>query len=214
MSSMPSGDCNKRPAPDAAAVIDFWFGDPTDADNVDHRGGMWFSPTEAQDRALRERFRSLHARAERGDLDGWRGEPGTVLALVLLLDQFTRNLYRGAASAFANDARALAIAQEGVKRGFDRSMHFVERAFFYMPFQHSEKLEVQRRSARLFKTLLESSPESFRSFAENSYEHAVLHCDIVERFGRFPHRNESLGRRSTGPEKQYLEQGGHRFGQG
>lgn len=211
MSNDGFSDCM---APDAAAVLEFWFGDAADPDNVKRRGPFWFKATESQDRAIRERFGGLHDRAQHGGLDHWACEPQSGLALILLLDQFTRNLYRGTPSAFANDARALAISRDGVVRGLDRPLSVVERAFWYMPFQHCEDREVQRESVRLYKALLDESPAPLMPFSKNTYEFAVLHCEIVERFGRFPHRNELLGRPSTSEEEHYLADGGHRFGQG
>ncbi len=211
---MPNDDCSERRGSDAEAVLEFWFGDPTDPDNVRRRGDFWFKASEDEDRVLRNRFAGLHDSAQRGDLDHWTDDPRGALALILLLDQFTRNLYRGTASAFANDARALEISRAGIFRGLDRGAGVVERAFWYMPFQHSEDLEDQRESVRLFQGLLDESPAPFFQFSNNAYEFAVLHCEIVERFGRFPHRNELLGRASTDEERNYLHSGGHRFGQG
>lgn len=209
-----SSDASSKPGGEAAAVLDFWFSDPVDPDNVERRGKLWFASTRAQDRDLRERFGPLHDRAGQGELESWSAQPRSALALILLLDQFTRNLYRGTASAFGNDAQALALARDGLGRDFDSSLHTVERAFFYMPFQHSEDLEDQHRSVQLFEKLAKSCPAPFRGFAGNFHEYAVLHRDIIERFGRFPHRNDLLGRRSTEAERRYLERGGHRFGQG
>lgn len=207
---MSKEDCSDE----AGALLAFWFGDAEDAEQVAARRKFWFSPSAEQDRELRERFAALHERAQRGELDHWVGEPRQTLALVLLLDQLTRNLYRGSARAFANDARALAICLDGTARGMEVALGVVERTFWYLPLQHSEKLEDQRHSVRRFRALLEDSPAPFRAFAKNSYDFAVLHCEIIERFGRFPHRNELLGRPSTGMEREYLASGGHRFGQG
>lgn len=214
MSRMLNDDCSDRLEPDAAAVLDFWFGDARDPDKVRQRGRFWFSAGADHDRLLRARFGALHDRAQQGELEHWTAAPLSALALILLLDQFTRNLYRGTPSAFANDARALAVSRDGIARGVDGALSIAERAFWYMPFQHSEDLEDQRRSVRLFRALLDDSPAPFVPFSKNAYEFAVLHCGIVERFGRFPHRNAILGRASTAEEKAYLADGGHRFGQG
>lgn len=211
---MPNDDCSEPRDPDVEAVLEFWFGDPADPDNVRRRGAFWFKASEDQDRDLRKRFAALHDSGQRGDLDHWTDAFRGALALILLLDQFTRNLYRGTASAFANDARALGISRAGIARGLDSGAGVVERAFWYMPFQHSEDLEDQRESVRLFQGLLDESPVPFVPFSKNAYEFAALHCEIVERFGRFPHRNELLGRASTDEERDYLHGGGHRFGQG
>lgn len=214
MSRTSSDDCSERRSAEAEELLEFWLGDVSDPDNVKRRGKLWFRAGEAQDRTLRERFSGLHDRAQRGELDHWAAAPRGGLALILLLDQLTRNLYRGTASAFANDARALAISRQGIARGLDGALTVVERAFWYMPFQHSEDLGVQREGVSLFKALLDDSPAALVPFSKNTYQNAVLHCEIVERFGRFPHRNELLGRPATGEERQYLDGGGHRFGQG
>lgn len=198
----------------AEALLDFWFGDTSDPDKLERRHKLWFSSTKAQDRELRERFAALHEQAVRGELHAWMAEPRTALALVLLLDQLSRNLYRGTARAFANDAQALALAKESIERAYDRSLGVLERVFLYMPFEHSESLDDQHSSLELFGALMRAAPEPLENYLKSAYEHAVLHCEIVERFGRFPHRNELLGRQSTASEKQYLEQGAQRFGQG
>ncbi|HSH42223.1 MAG TPA: DUF924 family protein [Arenicellales bacterium] len=211
---MSNDGCSSNPDPDAGAVLEFWFGDPADPANVKERGKLWFSADQAVDERIRKRFGVLHEQAARGELEDWTGDPRAALALVVLLDQFTRNLYRGSAAAFSNDARALEISRDGVARGLGASLGVVERAFWYMPFQHCEDLEVQRRSVRLYRALVDDSPPQFKPFSENAYEFAVLHCEIIERFGRFPHRNELLGRSSTDEELEYLAGGGHRFGQG
>lgn len=211
---MSSDASNNNHDSGASAVLEFWFGDRDDPENVKRRRKLWFTSTPDQDREIRERFGMLHEKAQAGDLDGWAEAPKTALALIVLLDQFTRSLYRGRGAAFVNDARSLALASAAVERGFDRMLHPVERAFLYMPFQHSENPDDQERSMRLYRALLDECPLSLRAFARDSYEHAALHRDIVERFGRFPHRNELLGRSSTEAERRYLEDGGHRFGQG
>jgi uncharacterized protein (DUF924 family) len=214
MSRMLKGDFNDHLDRDAVAVLEFWLGDTADPENAGRRREFWFAASERRDQAMRERFGELHERAQRGELDHWAAGPRGTLALILLLDQFTRNLYRGTPSAFASDARALAISREGMARGMDGALGVVERVFWYMPFQHCEDNAVQRESVRLYKAVLDDSPAPFIPFSKNAYEYAVLHCEIIERFGRFPHRNDLLGRPSTREEKEYLEGGGHRFGQG
>jgi len=211
MSAMSNGFCGN---PAAARLLEFWFGDPGDPENVARRHKLWFQATPADDRTIQARFAGLHQRAARGYLDDWSATPHGLLALVVVLDQFSRNLYRATALAFANDGKSLALAQDAVRRGCDRPLQVVERAFLYMPFQHSESRVDQRRSVRLYRALRDSSPAELAKFAGNQYQHAVLHCEIVERFGRFPHRNAVLGRPSTRAEAGYLDGGGQRFGQG
>lgn len=212
--SQTSSDAFNRPGTEAGELLDFWFGDPSDAGALEQRNELWFSSSVERDRTLRERFGSLHERAARGDLGSWMSRPRTALALVLLLDQLTRNLHRGTSAAFSNDARALACSRESIARDFDSSLHVPERVFLYMPFQHSEDLANQVRSVDLFGALVETADSRFKDYARKVYEYAVLHHDIVQRFGRFPHRNELLGRVSTQSEKQYLAEDGPRFGQG
>lgn len=211
---MSNAVSSSKPDPDVLGVLDFWFGDAEDPENVERRVKQWFAGGESQDRVLRERFGPLHDRARRGELDAWVDTPHGALALVLLLDQFTRNLYRGTASAFTNDEQALALAGDGIRREFDRALNVVERAFLYMPFQHSERIEDQRESVELFDSIVSDSPEPLKAFASNTYDYAVQHYELIERFGRFPHRNELLGRRSTPAERAYLDGGGRTFGQG
>lgn len=211
MSVMSSDACSN---PEAARVLEFWLGDPADAGNVAARGKLWFASTPEQDQMIGERFGALHRAARAGELDHWSSAPRDLLALVVLLDQFSRNLYRSTPLAFANDAKSLALARAALQRGFDEPLQVVERAFLYMPFQHSESRDDQRESVRLYRTLRDGSPAELATFARNSYDYAVLHCEIVERFGRFPHRNAVLGRPSTREEIDYLNDGGQRFGQG
>jgi len=200
--------------PEARRVLAFWFGDADDADNIERRGRMWFAAGPADDLAIREGFGALHDAACRGALDGWRRHAREALALVVLLDQFTRCLYRASGEAFSQDERALALSRAVMERGLDRGLRLVERVFLYMPFQHAESRDRQRESVELYAALAAAAPPALQSFARNTYDYAVLHREIVERFGRFPHRNELLGRSSTREEEDYLEQGGHRFGQG
>jgi len=211
MSARSSGACSN---PAAGRVLDFWLGDPADAANIESRERLWFGASPRQDAMLRRRFATLHGRARGGELDHWAGAPRDLLALVVLLDQFSRNLYRATSLAFASDAKSLALARAALQRGFDEPLQVAERAFLYMPFQHSESRVDQRRSVRLYRALRDSSPAELAKFAGNQYQHAVLHCEIVERFGRFPHRNAVLGRPSTRAEAGYLDGGGQRFGQG
>jgi uncharacterized protein (DUF924 family) len=143
--------------------------------------------------------------AAQGSLANWVGTAGDCLALVLLLDQFPRNAFRGTARAFASDALALEAARLALARGYDRDMLPVERLFVYLPFEHSERLEDQVRACELTRELA--------PFAETKdiYQYAVRHRDIIARFGRFPHRNEALGRPSTPEETEFLKQPGSGF---
>ncbi len=183
-------------------VLDFWFG-PRET-RVAARA-EWFRKDEAFDAEIRRRFGDLHARAARRELEAWRASPEPLLALVVVLDQFSRNLYRGDARAFAQDAHALECAREELKRGDDLSLRPVERQFLYLPFEHSENLDDQDVGVERMRSL--------EAFAETRglTEWAERHRVIVRRFGRFPHRNAALGRTSTADEAEFLKQPGSSF---
>ena len=188
--------------PRAAEVLRFWFGD--DAGYGQSRKA-WFEKNPEFDREIRARFLALHEQAALGALEAWRASPGDCLALVIALDQFPRNLYRGDAKAFASDARALATARHAIEREYDTGMLPVERLFLYLPFEHSESLDDQWRALALIGRLA-PWPET-----KDVFSYAVRHWEIVRRFGRFPHRNAALGRASTPEELEFLKQPGSGF---
>ena len=197
----------KTPAidPQAQAVLDFWFGRPGDAHHLQPRD-EWFRKDEAFDAAIGARFGTLIGEALRGGLAHWAAQPLGALATIIVLDQFTRNSARGTAGMFAGDARALAAAQALVASGADRTLAGVQRQFVYLPFEHAEDLTMQRESMRLFAQLGRDEP-ALAGLLEWAHKHAV----IIERFGRFPHRNEALGRASTPEEVEFLKQPGSGF---
>jgi uncharacterized protein (DUF924 family) len=178
-------DSGMRPA----EVLDFWF-------QRDRKA--WFAKDERFDAEIRARFLPLYERAAAGGLPDWLEEPRRCLALVIVLDQFPRNLFRGSARAFAADPLAREAARTIVDRGWDREYSPDERTFAYLPFEHSESIEDQERSLILFK-------------GGENFEWARKHYDIVRRFGRFPHRNAALGRASTLEEEEFLKQQGSGF---
>jgi uncharacterized protein (DUF924 family) len=184
--------------PRAAAVIDFWFGSG-------ERDKRWFEKNAAFDEEVRKRFLALHEEAKAAKLAHWRNEPAECLALIVLLDQLPRNMFRGTARAFATDSLALELAKHAVAKGFDRAMRPVERMFVYLPHEHAESLEEQLRACELTAPLA--------AFAEtaDTYRYATLHRDIIQRFGRFPHRNAILGRASTLEEIEFLKEPGSSF---
>jgi uncharacterized protein (DUF924 family) len=157
----------------------------------------WFRKDEAFDRDFRERFLPAHEAAARGELDGWLADAQGALALLILLDQFPRNAFRGTARVYATDAKAREVADAAIAAGFDRACDPALRPFFYMPFMHSEQLGDLQRCVHLMQAV-----------GGDSQRFAAHHRDIVERFGRFPHRNAVLGRPSTPEEEQFLAQGG------
>jgi uncharacterized protein (DUF924 family) len=189
---------------EAREVLDFWFGEPGSALHGKARA-EWFRKAPAFDGQIRRRFLALHAAAALGERDRWKEEPDPLLALVVVLDQFSRNLYRGDARAFSQDAAALACARLMRDRGWDAQRLPVERQFAYLPFEHSEDPADQDRSVALFASL-EAYPET-----KGLTEWAQRHRAIVRRFGRFPHRNAALGRASTPEEAAFLETPGSGF---
>jgi|SRR5690606_35146492 len=194
----------------------FWFEPaPRTKDDVERRFDRWFNADEATDAEIAKRFGALARSAARDELDHWKDDPQGRLALILLLDQVPRNLHRGTADAFAQDPKALALTIEGIESGMDKLLPVLERAFFYMPLQHAERRDAQELSVRMFRALRDdpSAPDEHREALDSMLEYAELHRDIVERFGRFPHRNVALGRADTEEERRYLSDGGPRFGQ-
>lgn len=175
--------------PAATAILDFW-----------REAGpeKWFAKDDAFDALIRRRFLAEVEAAARGELNAWEETPEGVYALLLLLDQFPRNLYRGSSQAFAADPLALAVAERAIARGFDQAFENPERRFIYMPFMHSEDLADQQRCIALCEAA--DDPEGVK-FAE-------IHRDIIRDFGRFPHRNPVLGRQSSAEERRFLNDGG------
>jgi len=177
----------------AADVVGYWT----------HAGPKkWFAKSAAFDDAIRLRFEPVHHAAARGEYAAWRETPEGCLALLLLLDQFPRNLYRGSAHAFATDPLARAIARRVVDAGFDQQVDPILRPFCYLPFEHSEAIEDQDRAVVLFEAHDAATGDV------SSLEWAVRHRDIIRRFGRFPHRNAALGRETTLEEQAFLDDGG------
>ncbi|HNR22580.1 MAG TPA: DUF924 family protein [Steroidobacteraceae bacterium] len=199
----------------AESILDFWFG-PAARDPVaaGERAGMWFGSSAATDEAIRSRFMPTLEAATRGDLAAWQAEPRGALALVLLLDQFPRNAWRGSARAFDCDPQALATSRAAVAASHLARLSPVEQAFMILPFEHSEALADQHECVRLFCDLAQSAPEPWQALLGGYLQYARQHLEIIERFGRFPHRNRVLGRESTAAELEYLHAGGAVFGQG
>ncbi len=199
---------------DHDTIIEFWLGDAAaPAGELKSRARRWFGADTELDREIKARFGHLLARRTDDEIAGWAASPRGRLALIILLDQFSRNIHRGTEKAFALDQEALELSRSGIDAGMDQALEALERMFFYMPFQHAEDGETQQRSVALFESLAASSPAHQRSFFELSLEHAREHRDLIARFGRFPHRNRVVGRESTPEEGAYLQGGGKTFGQ-
>jgi len=189
---------------DIAEVLAFWFGAPDSPERGRPRK-CWFEKSEAFDAEVRSRFLKLYKRAVAGKLSRWERTPLAALALAVVVDQFPRNMFRGQARAFAADPLALRVARRMLSRGFDGLLRPVERWFVYLPFEHAEDLAAQRRSVALFGSLA-GCPDS-----AGVIDYAQKHYTIVARFGRFPHRNATLGRESTSEEMAFLSQPGSSF---
>jgi uncharacterized protein (DUF924 family) len=191
----------------ASDVLDYWFGTTRAsirAEEVPTTASLWFMGGPEIDREITERFGATLAAAERGELDTWAASPEGALALVILFDQFTRNVHRNKAASFAMDARARAVARESIARGDDLQFHPMHRSFFYMPFVHSEDLAEQAFAIEKFQaTAADATGECGKRVAV-SLDFAFRHQRLIERFGRFPHRNAILGRPSTPEEQAFL----------
>lgn len=185
-------------------ILTFWFG-PDSGPGAFQPRREWFVKDPAFD-AHCEQFREAHEQAATGALDAWKDEPRSALALLVLLDQLPRNLFRGTARAFATDERARDVARHALARGLDVPLPPVARWFFYLPFMHSEDVHDQRKTVGLFEQLVLKHAGS-----ASSLDYARRHLVIVERFGRFPHRNAALGRESTPEESAFLEEPGSSF---
>lgn len=174
-------------------ILDFWFEELTGKDR--------FMGGEALDRKIAERFSDVHAAAAAGEYESWREVPEGALAEIIILDQFSRNLFRGKKAAFATDAMALELAQVAIEKGFDQKLDRDKRLFLYMPYMHSESKEVHQEALKLFTALGN----------EESRKYEIIHKEIIDRFGRYPHRNKQLDRESTPEEIQYLEESEESF---
>ncbi len=192
----------------ARRVLEFWFGQPP----LEPRPALWWGGKK-NDEPIRRRFGADVEAALNGDCDAWVGTPHGALALIVLLDQMTRNVNRGTARAFAGDARALAACRAAIARGDLERLHPLEAAFVLMPLEHHEDLASQDRCVAEFERLIARAPPALRGPLEGFVDYARAHRDLIVRFGRYPHRNEILGRESTSAEAEYLATGGRRFGQ-
>jgi uncharacterized protein (DUF924 family) len=188
----------------ANEILDFWFGKPDEADYGKPRK-FWFIKNPEFDQEVRSRFLKDYQQAAAGKLDDWKTSPQGCLALIILLDQFPRNIFRGQPQAFATDPQALAYAQHAVAQGFDKQLLPIQRQFIYLPFEHSENLADQHQCIELF-SMLKDHPE-----CSSCVDYAHRHHKVIERFGRFPHRNEILGRETTPEEAEFLKQPGSSF---
>lgn len=193
----------------AEEVLGFWFGQPPDPilNPASARPReRWFARDAAFDEECHRRFLDAHEAAASGALDAWKAEPRSCLALVLLLDQFPRNLFRGTPRSFATDALAREVSRHALARGLDLALPPVWRWFLYLPFEHSEEVHDQRLAVALFEMLA-----LYHRDSREPLDYARRHREVIERFGRFPHRNVALGRPSTEEEERFLQEPGSSF---
>ena len=204
---------------EARSIREFWFGRlPLSADGLNRRIRFWFGGDATElgrlrDEHMRVRFGELLEQAVSGGLANWADGPRRRLSLILLLDQFPRNMFRGSPRAFAHDAQALALTLSGMQSAADAALHTIERMFFYMPLQHAESREVQDESVAAYRRLRTEAPQQLFGPFAGAARSANNHRAIIERFGRFPHRNQLLGRESTPAEEEWLRKAGTSFPQ-
>ncbi|MDX1516239.1 MAG: DUF924 family protein [Woeseiaceae bacterium] len=197
------------------AILSFWFREAEQsAPQIDRRMDIWFGEDPVFDHEIEREFGDEVERASNGELDHWAHQPRGRLALILLLDQFRRNIHRNTAKAFAMDRAALKLCVEGAMAKKDAGLTPIERVFFYMPLQHAESKKVQAKSVELYNKLSEAVSPTLRETFSTIAQFAELHRDIIDQFGRFPHRNKLLGRKNTPEEAEYLAGDAPEFGQG
>jgi uncharacterized protein (DUF924 family) len=193
-------------------VLDFWFGELDEHGCASaEQAKLWWRKSPEFDAEIRDRFGALHAAIMAGERDDWLATARGRLAYIIVLDQFSRNMYRDKPQMYAGDDRACAAVLEGLDRGHDRELAADERCFFLMPLMHSEEVDHQRDCVARFEALAAEHEGTPASRPAGNLKYARQHADIVERFGRFPHRNRILGRESTAEEKAFLDRPGSSF---
>lgn len=196
-------------------ILSFWFMEQElSAPQIDGRMDIWFGEDPVFDHEVAKEFTDDVEQASAGKLDHWAREPRGRLALILLLDQFRRNIYRNTPEAYANDKAALKLCVEGAMAQKDKGLAPIQRVFFYMPLQHAESRKVQAKSREIYHRLAEAVSPTYKETFETIAQFADLHADIIDQFGRFPHRNELLNRKNSPDEEEYLAGTNQSFGQG
>lgn len=193
-------------------ILDFWFGelDELGCANPSQRK-LWWTKSEAFDDTIRSQFRRDYEAVVAGEREAWRSTARGSLAYIIVLDQFSRNMFRNTAQMFAADALAREVCCEGLETGFDDQLSFDERVFFYLPLEHSEEIADHDRCHEVFARLCETAPDALKNDADYYLDYARRHRAIIDRFGRYPHRNEILGRASTDEEIEFLKEPGSSF---
>lgn len=193
-------------------LLDWWFGHAESPDEISaDKGKLWFGKKDSQDLEARERFGVFVDQALAGELTEWTQRPEGWLAVVLLLDQLPRMIFRDSPKAFSGDLRAQKLVAQGIAADFDRQLKPIQRVFIYLVFEHCENLAVQNEAVSRFIALLAEQPEAERAVFADNLDYAERHRTVIARFGRFPHRNAVLGRESTAEELAFLSQPGSRF---
>ena len=193
-------------------ILNFWFGsNPDDGIVALERAPLWWGKSPVTDAQMRQRFGDVMQAASDSTLGNWQRSPRGRLALILLTDQVPRNIFRDTAQAFSYDQCALEWASSGIAKALDLKLRPIERVFFYLPFEHAESIERQNQSVELFTTLARTVPPAWQNRFASYLDFAERHRAVIERFGRFPHRNKPLGRRSTEAEIAYLAEPGSSF---
>ncbi|RON93557.1 DUF924 family protein [Pseudomonas fluorescens] len=193
-------------------LLDWWFGHAESPDEISaDKGKLWFGKRDSQDLEARERFGVFVDQALAGELTEWTQRPEGWLAVVLLLDQLPRMIFRDSPKAFSGDLRAQKLVAQGIAADFDRQLKPIQRVFIYLVFEHCENLAVQNEAVSRFIDLLAEQPEAERAVFADNLDYAERHRKVIARFGRFPHRNAVLGRESTAEELAFLKEPGSRF---
>jgi uncharacterized protein (DUF924 family) len=197
---------------DAQRVLDFWFGSlENETDYPQDKSSMWFVNGADYDDLICAQFLALHNQACSGDLDHWCQAPKSLLALVILLDQFSRHIYRNQKKSFAQDDKAVLMVKQGIEDNLDKGLYFIERKFLYMPLMHAEDITTQDLAVEIFTMLRDDVPSELKQTYSKSLSFAQNHHYVIARFGRFPELNEILGRDSTREESDFLATGEYRF---
>jgi uncharacterized protein (DUF924 family) len=196
----------------AESILHFWFDvSAEDAEVIRKKSALWWQKDPKVDEEIRRRFEMMLDAEVKSEFESWSRDPRGQLARILLCDQFPRSMYRGLPRSFAYDERARHLARNALDLGMDKKLRWIERVFLYLPFEHSEDYDDQATSVRLFSALRDEAPTGEKATYENYLDFALKHKAIIDRFGRFPHRNRILGRGSTPDEEEFLKGPGSSF---
>ena len=197
---------------DYLSILDFWFGDRgSNLEIIKDKSKLWWKKVSSFDEEIQQKFGRMMEAMNKGELNEWCETAQGRLAMIILADQFSRNIYRDLPASFANDDLALSLAKAGIKSGMDKELSLIEREFFYMPLMHAESLAEQEMAVKLFSELVNEADEEEKKSFRSNLNFAVKHRNIIKRFGRFPHRNKILGRKSASEEIEFLKTPGSSF---